>query len=93
MNGAVPVTATPSFTSLNASTITDEGCIAIVGGNTTVTVAAVEAVIAREKPEGLLAGLGGQTALNLAVALSRAGVLERHGVRLLGTPLEAIEMA
>ncbi len=58
-----------------------------------LTVEAVEAVIARERPEGLLAGLGGQTALNLAVALSRAGVLERHGVRLLGTPLAAIEMA
>ncbi len=58
-----------------------------------LTVEAVEAVIARERPEGILAGLGGQTALNLAVALARAGVLERHGVRLIGTPLEAIEMA
>ncbi len=58
-----------------------------------LTVEAVEAVIARERPDGLLAGLGGQTALNLAVALSRAGVLERHGVRLLGTPLLAIETA
>ena len=58
-----------------------------------LTVEAVEAVIARERPEGLLAGLGGQTALNLAVGLSRAGVLARHGVRLLGTPLGAIEMA
>ncbi len=58
-----------------------------------LTVAAIEAVIAREKPEGLLAGLGGQTALNLAMALAEAGVLERHGVRLLGTPLQAIEMA
>ena len=50
-------------------------------------------MIARERPEGLLAGLGGQTALNLAVALARAGVLERYDVRLIGTPLEAIEMA
>jgi len=58
-----------------------------------LTVSAIEAVIAREKPEGLLAGLGGQTALNLAMALSEAGVLERHNVRLLGTPLEAIHMA
>ena len=58
-----------------------------------LTVPAIEAVIAREKPEGLLAGLGGQTALNLAMALSEAGVLERHDVRLLGTPLEAIRMA
>ncbi|MGZ6269821.1 MAG: carbamoyl phosphate synthase preATP-grasp domain-containing protein, partial [Candidatus Limnocylindrales bacterium] len=58
-----------------------------------LTVEAVEAVIARERPEGLLAGLGGQTALNLAVALSRAGVLARYDVKLLGTPLEAIETA
>ena len=58
-----------------------------------LTVEAIEAVIDRERPEGLLAGLGGQTALNLAVALSRAGVLARYNVTLLGTPLEAIEMA
>jgi carbamoyl-phosphate synthase large subunit len=58
-----------------------------------LTVEAIEAVIARERPDGLLAGLGGQTALNLAMDLARAGVLDRHGVRLLGTPLRAIEMA
>jgi len=58
-----------------------------------LTVDAVEAVVARERPEGLLAGLGGQTALNLAMALSEAGVLARHHVALLGTPLEAIRMA
>jgi carbamoyl-phosphate synthase large subunit len=58
-----------------------------------LTVDAIEAVIARERPDGILAGLGGQTALNLAMALSEAGVLDRHDVRLLGTPLEAIRMA
>jgi carbamoyl-phosphate synthase large subunit len=58
-----------------------------------LTVPAIEAVIARERPEGLLAGLGGQTALNLAMDLAREGVLDRYGVRLLGTPLEAIRMA
>ena len=58
-----------------------------------LTVEAVEAVIAKEKPEGLLAGLGGQTALNLTAALAEAGVFERHSIRLLGTPLEAIRMA
>src|SRR4051794_32186763 len=58
-----------------------------------LTVAAVESVIAAERPEGLLAGLGGQTALNLATALADEGVLQRYGVRLLGTPLEAIRMA
>jgi carbamoyl-phosphate synthase large subunit len=58
-----------------------------------LTVPAIEAVIARERPEGLLAGLGGQTALNLAMDLANDGVLDRYGVRLLGTPLEAIRMA
>jgi carbamoyl-phosphate synthase large subunit len=58
-----------------------------------LTVEAVEAVIVRERPDGLLAGLGGQTALNLTTALARAGVFERHDLRLLGTPLEAIHMA
>ena len=58
-----------------------------------LTVASVEAVIAKEQPEGLLAGLGGQTALNLAIAMSDAGVFDRHPIRLLGTRLEAIRMA
>jgi carbamoyl-phosphate synthase large subunit len=58
-----------------------------------LTVEAIEQVIAKERPEGLLAGLGGQTGLNLAVALAKAGVLEKYNVRLIGTPLEAIEMA
>ena len=58
-----------------------------------LTVEAVEQVIAKERPEGLLAGLGGQTGLNLAVALAKVGVLDRYDVRLIGTPLEAIEMA
>ncbi len=55
-----------------------------------LTVEAVTRVIELERPQGLLAGLGGQTALNLAVALDEAGVLERFGVRVLGTPLDAV---
>ena len=58
-----------------------------------LTVEALESVIAKERPEGLLAGLGGQTGLNLSVALAKAGVLDKYNVRLIGTPLEAIEMA
>jgi carbamoyl-phosphate synthase large subunit len=77
----------------NPATIMTDPTVADVVYLEPLTVEAVEAVIARERPEGLLAGLGGQTALNLAVALARAGVLDRHGVRLVGTPLEAIEMA
>ncbi|MEO8468123.1 MAG: carbamoyl-phosphate synthase large subunit [Chloroflexota bacterium] len=58
-----------------------------------LTIEAIESVIAAERPEGLLAGLGGQTGLNLAMELAKAGILDRYGVRLLGTPLAAIEMA
>jgi carbamoyl-phosphate synthase large subunit len=50
-------------------------------------------VIMRERPDGLLPTLGGQTALNLAVRLSEMGILEQYNVRLLGTPLSAIQKA
>jgi carbamoyl-phosphate synthase large subunit len=58
-----------------------------------ITPAAAEQIIAREKPDALLPTLGGQTALNLAVALAKNGALERHGVKLIGASLEAIEKA
>jgi carbamoyl-phosphate synthase large subunit len=50
-------------------------------------------VIEKERPDGLLPTLGGQTGLNLATQLAEAGILEKYGVRLLGTPLEAIRKA
>ncbi|HLN47403.1 MAG TPA: carbamoyl-phosphate synthase large subunit [Magnetospirillaceae bacterium] len=53
----------------------------------------VEAIIERERPDAMLATLGGQTGLNLAVMLADRGALERHGVRLLGTPLRTIRLA
>jgi carbamoyl-phosphate synthase large subunit len=52
-----------------------------------------ERILEREKPDALLPTVGGQTALNLAVALAKSGALERHGVRLIGASLEAIETA
>ncbi|MEO6834429.1 MAG: carbamoyl-phosphate synthase large subunit [Candidatus Tumulicola sp.] len=58
-----------------------------------LTVASVEQIIARERPDALLPTLGGQTGLNLAVELDGAGVLERYGVELLGTPVETIKLA
>ncbi len=58
-----------------------------------MTVAAVEQIIAAERPDALLPTLGGQTALNLAIDLAEAGVLERHGVQLIGASLEAIHKA
>jgi carbamoyl-phosphate synthase large subunit len=51
----------------------------------------VEMVIAKERPDALLATLGGQTALNTAVALHEGGVLERYGVELIGASIEAIQ--
>ncbi|MBE6074143.1 MAG: carbamoyl-phosphate synthase large subunit [Selenomonas ruminantium] len=53
----------------------------------------LEEIISKERPDGLLATLGGQAGLNLAVQLAERGVLEKYGVELLGTPLEAIEKA
>ncbi|CAB3393702.1 carbamoyl-phosphate synthase large subunit [Kyrpidia spormannii] len=58
-----------------------------------LTPETVEAVARRERPDGLLATLGGQTGLNLAVELARRGVLEELCIELLGTPLHAIERA
>jgi carbamoyl-phosphate synthase large subunit len=52
-----------------------------------------ERIIERERPWGLLATLGGQTGLNLASQLADRGVLDRYGVKLLGTPLDAIRRA
>ena len=58
-----------------------------------LTVEFLEEIISKERPDGLLATLGGQAGLNLAVQLSSKGVLEKYHVELLGTPLKAIERA
>ncbi|MCL6456984.1 MAG: carbamoyl-phosphate synthase large subunit [Gorillibacterium sp.] len=58
-----------------------------------ITLEFVSQIIRQEKPDGLLPTLGGQTGLNMAVELARAGVLERENVKLLGTQLSAIEQA
>ena len=50
----------------------------------------VEKVIAKERPDGILLAFGGQTALNCGVELFRNGVLEKYGVQVLGTPVQAI---
>jgi carbamoyl-phosphate synthase large subunit len=58
-----------------------------------LTVEFAERVIARERPDGLAPGLGGQTGLNLATKLAAAGILDKYNVKLLGTPLKSIRMA
>ena len=55
-----------------------------------VTPYFVEKVIERERPDGIMLAFGGQTALNCGVALYESGVLDRYGVRVLGTPVRAI---
>ena len=75
-----------------ATIMTDEGVADIVYIEP-LTVEVVSRIIERERPDGLLPTLGGQTGLNLAVDLADAGVLDKFNVRLLGTPLEAIRKA
>src|SRR5512139_3952911 len=72
-----------------ATIMTDEGIADIVYIEP-LTVEVLARIIERERPDGLLPTLGGQTGLNLAVDLSDAGVLDKHNVRVLGTPIQTI---
>lgn len=58
-----------------------------------LTVEFLEKVIVKEKPDAMLAGMGGQTALNLTMELWDAGVLAKHNVKVIGTSLESIKEA
>ncbi|MBQ3278781.1 MAG: carbamoyl-phosphate synthase large subunit [Clostridia bacterium] len=58
-----------------------------------LNTATLRRIIEKERPDGLIAGLGGQTGLTLAMQLSKDGTLDKYGVRLLGSPIEAIEKA
>src|SRR5688572_19683103 len=77
----------------NPATIMTDEDIADVTYIEPLTVPVLERIIARERPDGLLPTLGGQTGLNLAVELAEAGILEKYNVRLLGTPLRTIRLA
>ncbi len=58
-----------------------------------LTAEFLEKIIAKERPQGILSGMGGQTGLNLSSELAERGILRRYGVELLGTKLEAIQAA
>ncbi|MEM2020526.1 MAG: carbamoyl-phosphate synthase large subunit [Candidatus Nitrosocaldus sp.] len=58
-----------------------------------VTPAMVARVIEQERPDGIMLGFGGQTALNCGVALKKQGILDKYGVKVLGTSVESIEIA
>ncbi|MEE8470311.1 MAG: carbamoyl-phosphate synthase large subunit, partial [Dehalococcoidia bacterium] len=75
-----------------ATIMTDEGIADIVYIEP-LTVEVLERIIVRERPDGLLPTLGGQTGLNLAVELADAGILDKYNVRSLGTSIETIRKA
>ncbi len=77
----------------NPATIMTDEEIADIVYIEPLTVDSLSRIIERERPDGLLPTLGGQTALNLAVELADQGILDKYDVRLLGTPLETIRKA
>lgn len=56
-----------------------------------ITIEAIERIIEKERPDSLLAGMGGQTGLNMAVELYDKGILDKYGVRIIGTSIESIK--
>ncbi len=77
----------------NPATIMTDENIADIVYIEPLTVPMLSRIIEKERPDGLLPTLGGQTGLNLAVELADAGVLKKYHVRLLGTPLQTIRTA
>ncbi len=77
----------------NPATLMTDNALAEVIYLEPLTAQTVKRIIEKEKPDSLLAGLGGQTGLTIAMQLSKEGFLEKAGVRLLGTDAEAIDRA
>ncbi len=75
-----------------ATIMTDEGIADIIYIEP-LTVEIMERIIARERPDGLLPTIGGQTGLNLAVEIAEAGILDKYNVRALGTSIDTIRKA
>jgi len=75
----------------NPATIMTDPEIADITYIEPLTFANLERIIEKEKPDGLLPNLGGQTGLNLSAALYKVGVLEKHGVTVIGVQPDAIE--
>ena len=75
----------------NPATIMTDAVMADATYIEPLTVPSIERIIEKERPDALLPNLGGQSALNLAMELDKAGVLEKYGVRVIGVQLDAIE--
>lgn len=74
----------------NPATIMTDETVADVVYFEPLSVESVEAIIKKEQPDGLLATVGGQTGLNLALKLHQRGILDKYNVTMLGTPIESI---
>lgn len=74
----------------NPATIMTDDTVADVVYFEPLSVESIEAVIKKERPDGLLATVGGQTGLNLTLKLHQKGILEKYDVKILGTPISAI---
>ena len=75
----------------NPATIMTDPTVADVTYIEPLNLATLTEIIAKERPDALLPNLGGQTALNLSFALSKEGVLEKYGVKVIGVNIDAIE--
>jgi len=75
----------------NPATIMTDPVMADVTYIEPLTVEAMAEIIEKERPEGLLPNLGGQTGLNLSSELARRGILQKFGVQVIGVPVDAIE--
>jgi len=77
----------------NPATIMTDRSLADVIYSEPLTTEYLERIIEKEQPDALLAGMGGQTSLNLSMALFEEGILDKYGVKLIGTTIESIERA
>ncbi|MCL1856030.1 MAG: carbamoyl-phosphate synthase large subunit [Kiritimatiellaeota bacterium] len=75
----------------NPATIMTDPVVADVTYIEPLNVERLEQIIAKERPDALLPNLGGQTGLNMSMALNKAGILEKYGVKVIGVNLDAIE--
>ncbi|MBP5544049.1 MAG: carbamoyl-phosphate synthase large subunit, partial [Kiritimatiellae bacterium] len=75
----------------NPATIMTDPAVADVTYIEPLNMERLEAIIAKERPDALLPNLGGQTGLNMATSLARAGILDKYGVKVIGVNLNAIE--
>ena len=56
-----------------------------------ITISFIEKIIEKERPDSLIAGMGGQTGLNMTLELDKRGILDKYGIKIIGTDIDAIK--